>query len=57
MTRPVDDRRFCTECAYLSGGKWCKAAGSGLIVASRNYEPWLKLPRRCPAFVERKTKP
>ncbi|MGZ8916389.1 MAG: hypothetical protein ACXW1Z_25175 [Methylobacter sp.] len=44
-----DDRRFCSGCGNLSGGR-CLAAWRDETVASRQYRPIDNLPRRCEGY-------
>lgn len=46
-----DGRRWCSDCQRLAGGIRCKAPASGLLVASRIYEPVQIMPRRCIAYL------
>lgn len=54
MPRPGaldDDRRRCDQCAELTERGICLAARRGEIVASRDYEPLQKIPRRCEGYL------
>jgi hypothetical protein len=46
-----DDRRRCDQCLNLTGRGLCLAARRGEIVANRDYEPVLDLPRRCEGYM------
>ena len=46
-----DDRRWCSDCQRLAGGIRCKAPATGLLIASRVYEPLQTMPRRCVAYL------
>jgi hypothetical protein len=43
-----DDRRFCTQCANLIGGKKCMAWQA--VGARSGYEPVRDIPRRCEGY-------
>lgn len=46
-----DDRRWCTDCERLNTDTGrCSAPAAGLLIASRNYQPALTMPRRCIAY-------
>ena len=47
----IDDRRWCADCLRLTQQGRCTAPASGLLVASRQYEPEQTRPRRCAAYL------
>ncbi len=50
--RFADDRRWCTDCERFNTDTGrCSAPAAGLLIASRNYQPALTMPRRCVAYL------
>ena len=49
--RFADDSRWCTDCERFNTDTGrCSAPAAGLLIASRNYQPALTMPRRCIAY-------
>lgn len=57
MLPDIDDRRTCSQCMQLQRIGTCQAARSGVITASRNYQPNRNLLRRCEAYQPDKSDP